>query len=419
MSDIYQPSMSERSISKRIRLLFIGFTLMVSLFFALMIMAYSWLVEDNVFNRLVADEAAYIEQVFQQQGVIIQPQSRYMTLYSSWSALPQRIQLLQQQSPDRVEFPLADGGTLHLTTLQLGSQQMILAADVSRFEVSVDYLPAVVIWIIATLLIVSLLALYLAVRVSRIAVVPVQRLAKLVGEKRPDQGVRFAATFADDEIGYLARTIENSINQLQAAFAREKAFTRDVSHELRTPVTVLRMLDSQLVEAGDLPEKLRSDYRQSVQSIDHTVTVLLALAREETLQQEPLCLLAEIEDCVVHHHGLAQDEDFELHVDVDRAFRVKANKNLLQILLNNLLDNAVNHGSGNDLSIRLKDKRLSFVNSTNQSAPANVFAGQVKREQSQGLGQGLNLVQRICERSGWQVQASSDSQLFSLTLVFP
>ena len=86
--------MIRRRIATRIRLLFIGFTLLLSAFFSLMLMAYAWMVEDNVFNRLVADEAAYITRVYAQQGRISQPQSRFMTLYSDWSELPGNIQLL-------------------------------------------------------------------------------------------------------------------------------------------------------------------------------------------------------------------------------------------------------------------------------------------------------------------------------------
>jgi signal transduction histidine kinase len=410
--------MAMKTIRSKIRLLLISFTLLLCLVFGFMLMAYSWMVEDNVFNRLVADEAASIEHQYLQNGTVEQPQSRFMTLYASWSDLPEHIQLLRQQSPDRVEFPLADGGTVHLTTLQLGQQQMILAADVSRYEVSRDYLPMVSLWLLLTVVMVCSLALYLSRRIARVAVVPAERLAKLVAEKAPGERVDFASSFALDEIGYLAYTTENSINQLQAALSREEAFTRDVSHELRTPVTVLRLLESKLAAPQRLDDKTLADLKSSVRQIEQTVAVLLALARSESLQQVSLGLLAEIEHCAINHHGLASQPDFDLSVDVAFDFTVQANQNLLHILLSNVFDNALNHGDAGQLIIQLQGNQLSFTNSVDSTVPADIFASQVKRDDSSGLGLGLNLIKRICNTSGWQVDAVSDQKRFCLTIQF-
>ena len=131
----------QSSISSKIRWIFFSFTMLLSLFFVFMLLAYSWVVEDNIFNRLVAEEAHYIENTYDQLGIVSAPRPAFMKLYSSWMELPDHIQLLYQQSPDRVEFPLTNDGTLHVYSLQLGLNKMVLAADVSAYEVSKDYLP--------------------------------------------------------------------------------------------------------------------------------------------------------------------------------------------------------------------------------------------------------------------------------------
>jgi signal transduction histidine kinase len=407
-----------KSIGTKIRVLFFGFTLLLSLFFALMLVAYSWIIEDNVFNRLVAYEAAYIQSVFEQQGVISIPKSRFMTLYSSWAELPEDIQRLRQQSPTRIEFPLNGEGTLHLTTLQLGQKEMILAADVTAYEVSRDYFPSLAIWLIITVVFVCLLALFLSWRVSLTVVKPIQQLSKWVKDRNTTKDVSIAGTFSNDEIGYLAHTIEDNINQLQAALTRESDFTRDVSHEIRTPVTVLTMLDSQLTDSGMFSPTMRSHFTQSIQQIEHTVTVLLALARKESLQHQSLYLLAEIEECAINHYALTQREDFHLVVDVAQSYKIAINKNLLHIMLKNLFDNAINHSNSNELSIQLKDNNLTFSNSTKHQVPDNIFDGQIKSETSQGLGLGLHLVKRICQRAGWQVKAVNNERVFCLTIEF-
>ncbi len=44
---------------------------------------------------------------------------------------------------------------------------------------------------------------------------------------------------ANDEIGRLSRSFNSMVEQLEAAFTRQKRFAADVSHELRTPLTAL------------------------------------------------------------------------------------------------------------------------------------------------------------------------------------
>ena len=214
----------------------------------------------------------------------------------------------------------------------------------------------------------------------------------------------------------MAQTIEDNINQLQAVLNRESRFTRDVSHELRTPATVLTLLSDQLDQEGTLSEQKKAEFKQSVQQITQTVSALLALARQESMEQQSVNLLEEIEFCVINHFRLSATERFEISVNVPADYRMPANRNLLHILLNNLIDNALNHGNGNRLSIEFKDNALSFINTTDGVELADIFDRKVKRTDSEGLGLGLNLIRRICSVSGWEADAKNDGTLFALTI---
>ena len=44
----------------------------------------------------------------------------------------------------------------------------------------------------------------------------------------------------DDEIGSLARSIDEMLARLDEAFGRQRQFVDDASHELRTPLAVIR-----------------------------------------------------------------------------------------------------------------------------------------------------------------------------------
>lgn len=133
----------KRSLPTAITSLVVGLALSITLIYSLLLLAYSWLVEDNIFNRLVASEAAYIQKVYSEQGQISQPQSSFITLHRDWQNVPNVIVQKHQLKPSQIEFSLDDGRTLHINKFFLGNDEYVLLADVAGIEVGRDYLPNV------------------------------------------------------------------------------------------------------------------------------------------------------------------------------------------------------------------------------------------------------------------------------------
>jgi signal transduction histidine kinase len=70
---------------------------------------------------------------------------------------------------------------------------------------------------------------------------PVERMRRRAAAiTESPRGRRLPVPPADDEIGRLGRTLNQMLDRLDAAFARERAFVADASHELRTPLAILR-----------------------------------------------------------------------------------------------------------------------------------------------------------------------------------
>ncbi|MBL8051204.1 MAG: HAMP domain-containing protein, partial [Anaerolineales bacterium] len=51
---------------------------------------------------------------------------------------------------------------------------------------------------------------------------------------------------ADDEVGYLALSFNQTLERLESLFTSQQRFIADVSHELRTPLTVIKGVASKL-----------------------------------------------------------------------------------------------------------------------------------------------------------------------------
>ena len=329
-----------------------------------------------------------------------------MQLYNNWQALPAEIGQQHIQAPDKIEFDLATGGSLHIKVLTLGQSQFVLAADVSGFEVSKDYLPVISLWILAVIIGMSVIALVISLVIAKNAVGPLKRLTeKVAASKNDKRAYNFSKNFPNNEIGYLAQTFEKTFDHLQQILQRESDFTRDVSHELRTPTTILKNL---MQGASDktsitLNKKESRQFCYAVLEMEQTITTLLALARQESLHFEELSLLAIIEGCVINHYELNDNDAFRLQVLVERHYKLVVNKNLLKILINNLLSNAVRYSSGNWLCISIVDDVLIFENSTNPLVLSDPFKSNAKGENSEGIGQGLNLVKRVCALFDWEI----------------
>lgn len=399
---------SHSSIKRKIFGWLVVFSFVFSGLFALLILAYSWMVEDNIFNRMLAQEAQYLEQQFTESGTWAEPRFPSMTLYSSWDALPEEIRQQRALTPTRIEFESSAGETLHVREIVLGTNTRVLVADVSSYQVSPDYLPVVVPWIMGAVLVVCVLAGLIAWYLAAQIISPIQYLAARVQQARAGGLLSYDRHFKNDEIGYLASVIESDFNRLQQALKREADFTRDVSHELRTPTAVLKMRVERLLDQHPLSNDDSLALRRSLQHIEQTLDVLLALSRDESFITESAGLLESIETAVINHTGLARVEAFDLKIDVPAGVRVGLNAHLFTLLMNNVLDNALTHGSKNAMSIYLDGETLCFRNPSNELVESDALKPGVRGPSSSGMGQGLHLIRRICNALGWRVAVRQD-----------
>ena len=97
-------------------------------------------------------------------------------------------------------------------------------------------------------------------------------------------------------------------------------------------------------------------------------------------------------------------------------YKLVANKNLLKILINNLLSNAVRYSSGNWLSISIVNDVLIFENSTSLLILPDPFESNAKGENSVGIGQGLNLVKRVCALFDWEIHLELTEDNFKIKI---
>ncbi|KAB2378880.1 sensor histidine kinase [Actinomadura montaniterrae] len=146
-----------------------------------------------------------------------------------------------------------------------------------------------------------------------------------------------------DEIAVLADSINATLDRLEEAVARQRAFVVDVSHELRSPLAGLRMeLELALADpdATDLPDTLRA-LLNNTDRVGAVVDDLLALARLEADRNFPreTVDLTELADQEV----LRRPRRARVTVLSEGPVTVTAGRSELARLLTNLIDNADRH----------------------------------------------------------------------------
>ena len=149
----------------------------------------------------------------------------------------------------------------------------------------------------------------------------------------------------DDEIGLLARTMNDMLARLEDSAVRQRRFVADASHELRSPLTAIRTgLEVGLAhpDRAPWPEIARRATRQS-ERLERLITQLLMLAKADAQQlgarRQPVDLAALLTGlrAATPAPGLSVDL-----VVPPRTFTT-GNPEDLSRMFRNLLDNAVRY----------------------------------------------------------------------------
>lgn len=412
------------SIARAITLLVLGLTFTLTLIYSLLIFAYSWMIEDNIFNRLVNSEARYIKEQYKATSKVPETRFPFMVLHKDWQGVPINIVEGYRLEPQRVEYPLAststaNNSTAHIQVLKLDGLDYVLLADVSGYEVSRDFLPNAMKLLLAITSILILVVVIIAYLAGRRIVKPLIRLAaNIASQPNSPASSDFIQSLPPNEIRTVAKSINQSFSKLNSALQRESNFTRDISHEIRTPVTVLK---NALSDKGS--GKLSLDQLQkavnSCSDIELITETLLALARNESAQKTRFKLDHLVEDTLLKHYELNQtSKGQELSIDLNLSsdVAVLANQNLTEILLNNVITNAILYSTSKDIAIELTDSQLIFSNQCEDYVPSDVLTSGVKGRKSSGLGHGLSLIERICDVNGWSISTTHESTSFALTI---
>ncbi|MFO7636033.1 MAG: histidine kinase dimerization/phospho-acceptor domain-containing protein [Clostridia bacterium] len=226
-----------------------------------------------------------------------------------------------------------------------------------------------------------------------------------------------------DEIGNLARSINNLSGRLAVTENLRKELVANVSHELRTPLSLIRGYAETLRDVtGDNPEKRQGqldiiiDESDRLKKIVDDILDLSQIQAGSMLLQKGMFSLSQVLGSVAgKFHVLCESKGLSIREDFEEDKMVLADRKRVEQVLYNLMGNAIAHsGKGMVITVRAYDKdkktRVEIIDQGKGISPEDlpfIWDRYYKGSGAKGMGLGLTIVKGIFEAHRMEYGVSS------------
>lgn len=336
--------------------------------------------------------------------------------------------LPRQAAPGYSTVALANG-EWRVYSVQTGSRTVQIAQKLSTRRERALSLALYSVWPVIPI---SLLLFGAAWWAISSALSPLHRIGHELAQRSVDSLTPVSAAGVPTEVAGLVTELNSLLARMSQALQSQQRFVADAAHELRSPITALKLQVQTLARSRDDAARQQAVGRLlgGVDRASRLVGQLLTLAREEPASREVSPDVTRLADSVAPALAdvapFAAARQIELTVPVLPGLQVRGNPDSLQMLVRNLLDNAIRytpeHGRVRiDLRAGAGTAILCIEDSGPGIAPADrlrVFDRfyRVPGSSTTGSGLGLAIVQAIADRHGALVEFA-DSSLGGLAVL--
>ncbi|WP_316821793.1 HAMP domain-containing sensor histidine kinase [Pedobacter gandavensis] len=229
-----------------------------------------------------------------------------------------------------------------------------------------------------------------------------------------------------DEFVELNQAVLLMSQRVKEDYKELKSFTDNAAHEMMTPLAVINSkLDTLLQTEGftDHQGELIEDIYLAVGRLTRLNQSLLLLAKIENnmiKNEELIALKPLIEQKLRQFQELLQSAEISVKTILEDK-EVSMSKYLADILLNNLISNAIRHNiKPGRLEIQLTDHQLIFRN-TGANLPLDggrTFERFNKTAASEGMGLGLAISRQICNHYGFTMSYTYEADFHIFLIHF-
>lgn len=229
------------------------------------------------------------------------------------------------------------------------------------------------------------------------------------------------------EFDELNQSLYKLIDRNISVYKTQKEFTENASHELQTPLAIIKNKLDLLLQDQNLTEKqyrIAEDINKALTRSSRINKNLLLLAKidnhqfdnSETVSFDQM--LIQSIDILEEHF---EQKNIVIEKNIMHTIKVSGNSSLTEIMINNLIINAIRHTtSGGSVSIQLTGSVFEVSNSGAQPLDEALLFKRFSKlsADSNGSGLGLSIIQEICKFHHWTINYRFENghHIFSVRL---
>lgn len=231
-----------------------------------------------------------------------------------------------------------------------------------------------------------------------------------------------------NEFKDLNETARSMTQKVSDDYELLKNFTENASHEIQTPLAIIK----NKIELLSQSENLSNTQIHAIQSINDAASrlsklnqSLLLLAKIENRQfrnTENVNLSFVINRCLENFEELNAIKNINIYKNIDDDIFIEMNESLAEILVSNIIINAIKHNCpGGTIKIELDPGSLAV---SNTGIPPQIHTSELferfKKDSlsSDSLGLGLSIVKTICDTYGFTVSYNYEKEMHLIKVYF-
>lgn len=231
----------------------------------------------------------------------------------------------------------------------------------------------------------------------------------------------------------------NTFNQLFEELRETKVDSRqeqetlklalhNITHDIRTPLTVARGYTQQLLRKNTNDQEILAKIQDNIRTVSARLDILLEYQNllEQSVQPvfQPVNLTELVKQELLQFYDALNEKQFEVKVDLEQAFTITNDADLLKRIMQNIFGNVLKHGrdclqvqvneTQERVQVEVSNRERKPIKNLEKLTTRFYSENMSKTEDSSGLG--LYIARELTELTGGRLVIQEKEDLFVVIL---
>lgn len=228
------------------------------------------------------------------------------------------------------------------------------------------------------------------------------------------------------EFSELDDVLKKMADKMQHDYTSLKEFTENASHEIQTPLALINARVEQFIQSKDLSENhtywIEEIYHASrrMSRLNQGLLLLAKIENQQFTDTEDLDLVDLLKSKLSDFEDILTHKQIEVKMDLRSRFDINMSPSLADIMLNNILSNAIRHNYLNGQLFLESDENFLKISNTGSELstdPERLFE-RFKKESAgaESVGLGLAIVKQICDNYSLEIEYTYHDTIHSIVI---